>query len=130
MKGDAERLIKRGAYLYTEVGEDFIDEDDEDDETKKYNTFVVTNILKKGSLVVMQEVLENGESGGCTMTSKELGVPEIILGIKLYNELNPPSALGGGSKAPAPKKPARAEAPPKPSEGRPAKSGTAVVRFG
>ena len=40
MTGDTEGLIKRGARLYTEVGEDFIDDDDEDedDETKKYNT--------------------------------------------------------------------------------------------
>ena len=49
MTGDTKGLIKRGAHLYTEVGEDFIDDDDEDDETKKYNTFVVTNILKAGS---------------------------------------------------------------------------------
>ena len=122
MTGDTEGLIKRGARLYTEVGEDFIDDDDEDedDKTKKYNTFVVTNILKAGTHVVMQE-LENGEAAGCTMTSKEIGVPEIILGIKLYNSLNARSAPGG-------KKPARAEA----SSARqsPAQSGTAVVRFG
>ena len=121
MTGDTKGLIKRGAHLYTEVGEDFIDDDDEDedDETKKYNTFVVTNILKAGTHVVMQE-LENGEAAGCTMTSKEIGVPEIILGIKLYNRLNARSTPGG-------KKPARAEAS---SASSPAQSGTAVVRFG
>ena len=104
MTGDTEGLIKRGARLYTEVGEDFIDDDDEDedDKTKKYNTFVVTNILKAGTHVVMQE-LENGEAAGCTMTSKDIGVPEIILGIKLYNRLNARSTPGG-------KKPAHAEA--------------------
>ena len=34
MTGDTEGLIKRGAHLYTEVGEDFIDDEDEDEEVQ------------------------------------------------------------------------------------------------
>ena len=127
--GDAEGLIKRGAHLYLEAGEpDFIDSDDEDedDETIKYNTFVVTGIRNAGTHVIMQQ-LENGDLV-CTMTSKDLGIQEIVSGIKLYGRLNPPSTFGGSPGAPAPKKP-RAEAQPKPSAA-PAKSGTAIVRFG
>jgi len=124
--GDAEGLIKRGVHLYIEVGEpDFIDEDVEDDEHDEYNTFIVTSILVSGTHVVMQRVV-NGEPTGEIMTSKDLSIPEIVSGIKLYARLNPPSTFGGNPGAPAPKKP-RAEAQPKPS---PAQSGTAVVRFG
>ena len=43
--GDVDGLNKRGAHLYLEGESDFMDSDD-DDETSKYNTFVVTGIRR------------------------------------------------------------------------------------
>jgi hypothetical protein len=60
--GDAEGLIKRGAHLYLEAESDFMDSDD-DDETSKYNTFVVTGIRNAGTRIVMEQP-ENGDLVG------------------------------------------------------------------
>jgi hypothetical protein len=56
--GDVDGLNKRGAHLYLEGESDFMDSDD-DDETSKYNTFVVTGIRNVGTRIVMEQP-ENG----------------------------------------------------------------------
>ena len=60
--GDVDGLNKRGAHLYLEGESDFMDSDD-DDETSKYNTFVVTGIRNAGTRIVMEQP-ENGDLVG------------------------------------------------------------------
>jgi len=63
--GDVDGLskrVKRGAHLYLEGESDFMDSDD-DDETSKYNTFVVTGIRNVGTRIVMEQP-ENGDLVG------------------------------------------------------------------